>query len=128
MAAPAAAAAAALNLEQRTSSLQFEYYRRGLQFNPNAANILALIAMRQLPHYNVVDAYNVVNNQALAVQRDAGVRANRFDIDDAAGPNIAARARRNNPNDMAQALTELQNLPGPGRFGFLLHPNRLTCQ
>lgn len=111
----------ALNLEQRRSGVQWEYYRQGLDFDQNAPHIQLRIAQRNLPHNNIVSANNAGRNLALLAIRNNRLTNKDFRPDAPAKVNIAAQAANKNQNDIAQALADFRALK-------TLHGDRLKCQ
>lgn len=111
----------ALNLEQRRSGVQWEYYRQGLNFDQNAPHVQLRIAQRNLPHNNITTAYNATLNQVYLQSRNNGLARKQFRPNAPAKVNIAEQAANKNQNDIAQALADFRALKA-------LHGHRIKCQ
>lgn len=124
--APAAAAADAalrqdLRYDQRYYGTMFDFYRRGDVFDATDAQTVTAIRNRQVPQAVIVDAYNVANNQVLRAARGARIRNHSLDLDSRPQFNVRQAAARKDPNDIAGALANFQQLDA--QFG-----NNLKCQ
>ena len=99
-----------LDYEQRYYGEVFALYRLGVEFNGNDAQIQQWIRDRQLPQAFVIDAYDATKNQILKVKRDNRVQARLRNRESKPRFDVRARAATKDPNDIAQALQEFQQL------------------
>lgn len=101
---------AALLHEQRRTGEEFEYYRRGLNFDENDPVIRGRINARVLPQQVIIDAYDDLLNLQLGSRRDERIRRRSFDLAASPKPNIRRKAARENVNDMNQASADFGQL------------------